>query len=125
MQGAKELLEDGGAVGQAQQDEITGAQTELAPAQLLATLRRIECEMGSQKPFAKGPRLIDLDILLYADETVDTPTLQIPHPRMLQRNFVLAPLAEIAPTLRHPSWFSHAADLFAHSSDKSIVRRSE
>ena len=102
---------------------VLEAQTTLIPEQLLATLRQIESQMGSKKPFAKGPRLIDLDILLYDDATIDTPELQIPHPRMLQRNFVLAPLAEIAPELRHPSWSANAAQLFAASPDKSIVRR--
>lgn len=104
---------------------VLEAQTDLSPRQLLATLRRIESEMGSQKPFPKGPRLIDLDILLYANETIHTPDLQIPHPRMLQRNFVLAPLAEIAPNLRHPSWPANVADLLAHSPDKSLVRRKD
>jgi 2-amino-4-hydroxy-6-hydroxymethyldihydropteridine diphosphokinase len=102
---------------------VLEAQTDLPAAQLLATLRQIESQMGSTKPFAKGPRLIDLDILLYANGTIDTPDLQVPHPRMLQRNFVLAPLAEIAPTLRHPNWSATVSDLFAHSPDKSIVRR--
>jgi 2-amino-4-hydroxy-6-hydroxymethyldihydropteridine diphosphokinase len=100
---------------------VLEAQTDLPAPQLLATLRSIESQMGSKKPFAKGPRLIDLDILLYAHETIDTPELQVPHPRMLQRNFVLAPLAEIAPTLRHPTWPASAVDLLAHSPDKSIA----
>jgi 2-amino-4-hydroxy-6-hydroxymethyldihydropteridine diphosphokinase len=104
---------------------VLEARTELPPAELLATLRHIESQMGSHKPFPKGPRLIDLDILLYGDDTLDTPDLQIPHPRMLQRNFVLAPLAEVAPPLRHPSWPAPAAALLADSSDKSIVRRIE
>jgi len=59
---------------------------------------------GSKKAFAKGPRKIDLDILLYGNETIDTPELQVPHPRMLERKFVLIPLAEISSNLRHPSW---------------------
>lgn len=101
---------------------VLEAQTDLPASQLLATLRQIESQMGSKKPFAKGPRLIDLDILLYDNDTIDTPELQVPHPRMLQRNFVLAPLAEIAPTLRHPSWPATAAELLAHSSDPSVVR---
>jgi 2-amino-4-hydroxy-6-hydroxymethyldihydropteridine diphosphokinase len=78
--------------------------------------------MGSRKPFPKGPRLIDLDILLYDDVTIDEPELQVPHPRMLQRNFVLAPLAEIAPNLRHSSWPSTAAELLANSRDRAAVR---
>jgi 2-amino-4-hydroxy-6-hydroxymethyldihydropteridine diphosphokinase len=99
------------------------AQTDLPAAQLLGTLRNIESQMGSKKPFAKGPRLIDLDILLYDDETIATTDLQIPHPRMLQRNFVLVPLAEIAPALRHPSWPASAAELLSRSPDTSIVRK--
>jgi 2-amino-4-hydroxy-6-hydroxymethyldihydropteridine diphosphokinase len=102
---------------------VVEAETNLPAAQLLSTLRQIESRMGSKKPFAKGPRLIDLDILLYANETIDTADLQVPHPRMLLRNFVLAPLAEIAPTLRHPTWSAVVSEFFAHSPDKSVVRR--
>lgn len=101
---------------------VLEAETDLPAAQLLATLRDIESRMGSKKAFAKGPRLIDLDILLYGNDTIATPDLQVPHPRMLQRNFVLVPLAEIAPALRHPSWPATAADLLSRSSDKSVVR---
>ena len=102
---------------------VLEGQTELPAAQLLATLRNIEFQMGSKKPFAKGPRLIDLDILLYGDATIDTPDLQIPHPRMLQRNFVLVPLAEIVSNFRHPTWAATASQLLAQSGDSSIVRR--
>jgi 2-amino-4-hydroxy-6-hydroxymethyldihydropteridine diphosphokinase len=102
---------------------VLEAQTTLPAADLLATLRTIESQMGSKKAFAKGPRLIDLDILLYDDTTIDTPDLQIPHPRMIQRNFVLVPLAEIAPTLRHPSWPASAAKLLSDSPDISMVRK--
>jgi 2-amino-4-hydroxy-6-hydroxymethyldihydropteridine diphosphokinase len=63
-----------------------------------------------------------LDILLYDHATIDTPDLQVPHPRMLQRNFVLVPLAEIAPTLRHPSWPANATELLSRSPDSSLVR---
>jgi len=104
---------------------VLEAQTDLLAEQLLGTLRRIESEMKSKKPFPKGPRIIDLDILLYGNAAIHTPDLQVPHPRMLQRNFVLVPLAEIAPALRHPSWSASAAELLAHSPDKSIVRRLE
>jgi 2-amino-4-hydroxy-6-hydroxymethyldihydropteridine diphosphokinase len=79
--------------------------------------------MGSQKPFAKGPRLIDLDILLYGDETIASPDLQIPHPRMLERRFVLVPLAEIAPTYHHPSWQYTVAELLQKTPDRSEVRK--
>jgi 2-amino-4-hydroxy-6-hydroxymethyldihydropteridine diphosphokinase len=102
---------------------VLEGRTHLSASQLLASLRKIEADMGSSKPFAKGPRLIDLDILLYDNDTIDTPELQVPHPRMVLRNFVLAPLAEIAPSLQHPRWPADAAYLAAHSPDKSIVRR--
>jgi 2-amino-4-hydroxy-6-hydroxymethyldihydropteridine diphosphokinase len=102
---------------------VLEAQTDLPAEQLLATLRNIESQMGSKKAFAKGPRLIDLDILLYGDETIATPELQVPHPRMLQRNFVLVPLAEIAPNRRHPSWPGNASQLLFRSLDLSLVRK--
>jgi 2-amino-4-hydroxy-6-hydroxymethyldihydropteridine diphosphokinase len=101
---------------------VLEARTELSAEQLLLTLRQIESQLGSKKAFAKGPRLIDLDILLYDQATIDTPDLQVPHPRMLQRNFVLVPLAEIAPGMRHPSWPATAAELLSRSPDSSLVR---
>ena len=99
------------------------AGTGLSPLDLLHALRGFEAKLGSQKEFAKGPRLLDMDILLYGDETIELPELQIPHPRMLQRNFVLAPLAEIAPTLKHPSWLANVAECLAASADTSQVKR--
>jgi len=102
---------------------VLEAQTELDALDLLNALRVIEARMGSRKAFAKGPRKIDLDILLYGNETIDTPELQVPHPRMLERKFVLIPLAEIAPALRHPGWKSGVAHLLSASADHSAVRR--
>ena len=102
---------------------VVEAETEMEPHALLQSLRAIESQLGSQKEFAKGPRKLDLDILLYDGETIATPDLQIPHPRMLQRRFVLAPLAEIAPNLQHPSWPATASTLLAHLTDPSQVRR--
>jgi 2-amino-4-hydroxy-6-hydroxymethyldihydropteridine diphosphokinase len=98
------------------------AETNLEPRALLEALRAIETQLDSKKQFAKGPRKIDLDILLYGSETIDTPDLQIPHPRLQHRRFVLAPLAEIAHDLNHPSWPATAANLLAKSKDKSQVR---
>jgi 2-amino-4-hydroxy-6-hydroxymethyldihydropteridine diphosphokinase len=98
------------------------AETQLPSLPLLRALRGIESAMGSKKEFPKGPRLIDLDILLYGDATIDTPELQVPHPRMTQRRFVLVPLAEIAPTLHHPSWPGTVADLLAVTPDRSEVK---
>ena len=70
-----------------------------APAALLAALKGIERGMGRQRRGRWGPREIDLDILLFGDRAVDEPGLTIPHPRLMQRSFVLIPLAEIAPGL--------------------------
>jgi len=98
------------------------AQTVSTALDLLHKLRGIESAMGGKKAFAKGPRLIDLDILLYGKDIVATPELQIPHPRMLQRRFVLVPLAEIAPNLRHPSWPATASELLTALKDPSVVR---
>jgi 2-amino-4-hydroxy-6-hydroxymethyldihydropteridine diphosphokinase len=102
---------------------VVEAKTELTPQELLEALRSIESQLGSQKQFAKGPRKIDLDILVYNDQTIASPDLQIPHPRMLQRRFVLTPLAEIAPHLKHSSWPAPAATLLDRLTDRSQVRR--
>jgi 2-amino-4-hydroxy-6-hydroxymethyldihydropteridine diphosphokinase len=74
------------------------------PLQLLAILQRIEREAGRRRMKAapKGPRVLDIDILLFGDTIMETPALSIPHPRMLERRFVLEPLLEIAPDLREP-----------------------
>ena len=76
----------------------------LFPLQLLKTLQRIEREAGRVRAGAvrRGPRVIDIDILLFGHAVMDTPQLTIPHPRMTERRFVLEPLLEIAPEIRHP-----------------------
>jgi 2-amino-4-hydroxy-6-hydroxymethyldihydropteridine diphosphokinase len=102
---------------------VVEGETESKPLALLRTLREIEVKMGSKKLIAKGPRLLDMDILLYGAETIDTPELQVPHPRMMNRRFVLEPLAEIAPELRHPSWNGTATDLLTRTPDRSALRR--
>jgi len=77
-------------------------ETSSPPEQLMVQLLTIEKAMGRQRFQKKGPRTIDLDILLFGDEVVDTPGLTIPHPAMQYRRFVLEPLAEIAPDALHP-----------------------
>lgn len=77
-------------------------ETSSTPEPLMLQLLTIEKAMGRQRIQKKGPRTIDLDILLFGDEVVDTPGLTIPHPAMQHRRFVLEPLAEIAPDARHP-----------------------
>ena len=77
-------------------------ETDYSPRALLATLKSIERELGRTSGVRYGPRPIDLDILLYGDRCIDTPRLTVPHQAMLRRTFVLVPLAEIAPGVRHP-----------------------
>ena len=77
-------------------------ETELMPKQLLKAILGIEQEMGRRRTQHKGPRSIDIDILLFGNSVVDTASLTIPHPAMHERRFVLVPLAEIAPAVRHP-----------------------
>ena len=71
--------------------------TELGAPELLAQLQALENSAGRVRPYCNAPRTLDLDILLYGDALVNTPTLVLPHPRMMARGFVLVPLAEIAP----------------------------
>lgn len=76
--------------------------TEKMPRQLMAAILAIEQEMGRQRKQQKGPRTIDIDILLFGSSIIDIPSLTVPHPKMHERRFVLEPLAEIAPEARHP-----------------------
>jgi 2-amino-4-hydroxy-6-hydroxymethyldihydropteridine diphosphokinase len=102
---------------------VLEGQTEFQPGELLRALRGIETGMGSKKLIAKGPRLIDIDILLYGKHVIDTAELQVPHPRMALRRFVLVPLAEIAPGLRHPTWTGTLDELLRQTPDRSEVHR--
>jgi 2-amino-4-hydroxy-6-hydroxymethyldihydropteridine diphosphokinase len=81
---------------------VVEAETDLFPLQLLSRVGRIERALGRVRTSAKGPRTIDIDILLYANAVVHSPKLDIPHPRMAERRFVLMPMVNLAPDLRHP-----------------------
>ncbi|MFU8856673.1 MAG: 2-amino-4-hydroxy-6-hydroxymethyldihydropteridine diphosphokinase [Deferrisomatales bacterium] len=89
-----------------QPDFVNGAlevETELAPEELLAALLRIEGELGRTRALRWGPRTVDLDLLLYGDRVVAAAGVEVPHPRMHERGFVLVPLTEIAPDAVHPA----------------------
>ena len=90
---------------------------------MLLGVKELETAMGRQAGERYGPRLIDIDILLYGQELVDLPGLQIPHPRLHQRAFVLVPLAELAPELIHPSLGSSIGDLAGRIDGKDGVRK--
>jgi 2-amino-4-hydroxy-6-hydroxymethyldihydropteridine diphosphokinase len=80
---------------------VVALDTDLAPLDLLDALQAIEQAHGRERPYRHAPRTLDLDLLLYGDSVLDTPRLTLPHPRLGERAFVLRPLLEIAPELRH------------------------
>jgi 2-amino-4-hydroxy-6-hydroxymethyldihydropteridine diphosphokinase len=99
------------------------AETELMPRQLLRTIGFIERELGRKRIVRAGPRTVDIDILLYGANIVSAAELEIPHPRMTERRFVLVPMAEIAPALRHPVLRLTMTELLAATNDRSQVRK--
>ena len=103
-------------------NQVAEAETDLFPLQLLARLQHIERALGRVRTVAKGPRTIDIDILLYGQAVVRRPELEIPHPRMAERRFVLAPLADLAPDLRHPVTRRTVRELL-EAAPAALVRR--
>jgi 2-amino-4-hydroxy-6-hydroxymethyldihydropteridine diphosphokinase len=101
-------------------NQVIETQTDLLPRQLLSRLKKIEREMGRKRIVDKGPRVIDLDILLFAESVVSTPELQVPHPRIAERRFVLEPLAEIAPDLRHPATKQTIREMLGRVTDQDV-----
>lgn len=94
-------------------NQAVAGQTALPPEDLLLHLKDLEATLGRKPTFHYGPRAIDIDILMYDDLILDTPTLILPHPRLHERAFVLAPLADIAPDLVHPRLGISMRDLLA------------
>jgi 2-amino-4-hydroxy-6-hydroxymethyldihydropteridine diphosphokinase len=101
---------------------VVEAETSLEPRELLEALQSIERGLGSRKPVPRGPRIIDLDILFYAGAVIHTEGIEIPHPRLHERRFVLVPLAELAPEFPHPVLHKAVAGLLAATQDQSLVR---
>ncbi len=101
---------------------VVEVETDLAPVELMRALLDIERAMGRQRSVPKGPRIIDMDILLFGPLVVRDVDLQIPHPRMADRRFVLVPFAEIAPGVVHPVLKNTIVELVAETADRSEVR---
>jgi len=99
-------------------------QTNLSGEDFLAEIMAIEREMGRQRSQPKGPRTIDIDILLFGKAVLHSPKLTLPHPALHQRRFVLEPLAEIAPDVQHPVLKKSMRELLELLSNRDIVRKS-
>ncbi len=102
---------------------VVEAETEHMPRQLLHKLQCIELRLGRRRSARRGPRTIDIDILLFGEHVMDTEELTIPHPRLARRRFVLEPLRELAADLRHPLSRRTMAELLAEVPDRTRVER--
>jgi 2-amino-4-hydroxy-6-hydroxymethyldihydropteridine diphosphokinase len=103
-------------------NQVIEVATDLFPRQLFERAKQVERKMGRVAAVAKGPRLIDVDILLYGDVVVSVPGLEIPHAAMAGRRFVLEPLAELAPGLRHPVIKRTVRQMLAGVRDQEVRR---
>ncbi len=101
---------------------VIEAETQLPPAELLARLKQLESALGRTPTFHWGPRIIDIDILFYDELVLEIPELSIPHPRLQERAFVLVPLAELAPGLRHPVLGKTVRELLEEADTTGIER---
>ena len=102
---------------------VVEVDTNMEPTHLLRDVKDIEKLMGREATFRNGPRLIDLDILLYGDEVIDDPELIVPHPRLHERAFMLVPLCEIAPDIVHPVLHKTIREIFQGLKDGGVVEK--
>ncbi len=103
---------------------VAEVETDLSPRELLSLCKEVEQNLGRVPRERFGPREMDIDILLYDNLVIDEDDLKIPHPYLSKRRFVLVPLCEIAPNVRHPQLNRTAAELLAELSDERRVERS-
>ena len=112
-------------IGHAAQPDFINAvaalDTQLSAVALLRELQAVEARHGRERSFANAPRTLDLDLLLYGDAHIDEPGLSVPHPRMQERAFVLAPLVELAPKLDIPG-IGPASEQLAACADQTVER---
>lgn len=101
---------------------VAEAETDLFPRQLLGRIVKIERELGRRRMVANGPRTIDIDILFFGSAVVKTAELTIPHPRVAERRFVLAPMVELAPELRDPVTRQTMRELLAATTGQEVGR---
>jgi 2-amino-4-hydroxy-6-hydroxymethyldihydropteridine diphosphokinase len=101
---------------------VVEAQTDLFPKQLLVRTSKIERQLGRRRLIEKGPRTVDIDILFIGSFVLRTPTLTVPHPRLAERRFVLAPLADLAPEWRDPVSRRSVRELLAGTADQNVRR---
>ncbi|CAN5866543.1 2-amino-4-hydroxy-6-hydroxymethyldihydropteridinediphosphokinase [soil metagenome] len=95
----------------------------ITPAQMLARMIRIEYLLGRRNKFENAPRTVDLDLLFYGDNQINTPFLTLPHPRLHKRKFVLVPMAELTPHFVHPVFNKTIQELLSEVGDVSSVKR--
>jgi len=101
---------------------VAEARTDLFPRQLLGRIAKIEQQLGRRRVLANGPRTIDIDILFFGGFMVQTPELTIPHPRLAERRFVLAPMVELAPDLRDPVTRRTMRELLPATAEQGVKR---
>lgn len=104
-------------------NQIVEINTKHSPSELLAFIQKIETDLGRQRDEHWGDRTMDIDIIYFGEKVIDTPKLQVPHPMLAERKFVLVPLAEILPEFVHPTLGKSSLEMLEECEDNSEVKR--